>query len=153
MEKTIEAMKERLSALIRELDECHDYESIQEVTGQIAEVGNWLAENGEPMNDETKNPTMEPMSNAEAQRTKSKYCCSACWSHLNIYNKRGKLFVLCPDCQENTPGYVSKHWVERRKSESHAEVMDARHNLKQALPFLNEHAKRDAADILAEIGF
>lgn len=153
MEKTIEAMKERLSALVRELDECHDYESVQQVTGQIAEVSNWLAENGEPMGDETTNPIVEPMSNSEAQRTAKRYCCSACWSHLNIYNRRGKLFVLCPDCQDKTPGYVSKHWVERRKSESHAEAMDARHNLKEALPFLNPTAKRTAEEILAEIGF
>jgi hypothetical protein len=152
-EQTIEAMKARLSRLMAELNEPEANEAFFEITEQIAEVSNWLTENG-AMNDETTNPIPEPMSNADAQRTMRRYCCSACWSHLNTYNRPGKgLYVLCPDCKDNTPGYVSKSWVERRKNESHAEAYEAKRNLKEALPELNPHAKKQAADILAEIGF
>jgi hypothetical protein len=154
--KTIEAMKARLSRLVEELNapEANNREAFEEITLQIAEVSNWLTENGADMNDETTNPIPEPMSSVEAQRTMQRYCCSACWSHLNTYNRPGKgLYVLCPDCKDNTPGYVSKSWVERRKNESHAEAYEAKRNLKEALPELNPHAKKQAADILAEIGF
>ena len=100
------------------------------------------------------NPIVEPMSSNEAQRTVNRYCCSACWSHLLTFNRPGKgLFVLCPDCGDKTPGYVSKYWVEKRKAESHADAYEAKHNLREALPNLNPTAKKQAADILAEIGF
>jgi DNA-directed RNA polymerase subunit RPC12/RpoP len=155
-EQTIEAMKARLSRLMAELNEpeANNEEAFFEITEQIAEVSQWLAENGADMNDETTNPIPEPMSNADAQRTMQRYCCSGCWSHLNTYNRPGKgLYVLCPDCGDKTPGYVSKSWVERRKAESHAEAYEAKRNLRDALPFLNETAKKSAEELLAEIGF
>lgn len=99
-------------------------------------------------------PIVEPISDhAEAQRMTQRYLCSACWSHLNIYHRDGKMYALCPNCGTKTPGYNSKKWVERRKSESHAELLDARHNLRDALPNLSPRAKQTAEQILAEIGF
>jgi len=155
MEETTRAMRERLNQLTRELEECHDFESIEQVTEQMAEIANWLQENGEGMtDDETSNPIVEPLGSIEAQRMVQRYCCSACWSHLLTFNRPGKgLYVLCPDCGDKTPGYVSKSWVERRKAESLAEAYSAKQNLKDALPFLNKTAKQSAESILAEIGF
>ena len=108
------------------------------------------------MTDAPALPHVTPMLYHEAQRTAQRCKCSGCWSHLNIYDyKPDRRFVLClcPNCKENTPGYVSARWVERKQNESRAEAAEARHNLKEALPFLNPHAQKQAADILTEIGF
>jgi hypothetical protein len=65
-------------------------------------------------------------------------------------NKRMDL-VKCGNC--TCPGYVTKSWVERKKSESAAEAMTVKHNLRESLPFLNPNAGRKMSELISELGF
>lgn len=99
-----------------------------------------------------KTPRVEPMSRRLAARTVKFYVCSACWSALIVKPSAANPElddVLCPNCE--TPGYVSKRFVKRRESESVAEAMTARDNLRDALPFLNPYAQKQTSELIADL--
>jgi len=103
----------------------------------------------ENLDDKTDLPALP---DGEADRTLLHYRCSACWGHLNKYPvKDTQLWIVkCAICGDLTRGYVSAQWVERRLSESHAELQEARIALKDALPSL---PKPGGKDILERLGF
>lgn len=99
-------------------------------------------------------PRVEPMSRALAIKTKQRYVCAGCWSELIIQPDKADPQldrVLCPNC--DTPGYVSKRFADRQESESFAAAIDARENLRAAVPFLNPNAGKQVTTLLAELGF
>lgn len=85
------------------------------------------------------------------------YCCSNCWGHLlktPALDDERKWWVFCPNCGlENTAGYVTKKFAERRRSESVADQMDARQMLQDLGIVKDPHAGKTAAQLLAELGF
>jgi hypothetical protein len=94
------------------------------------------------------------MSRTLASKTKQHYVCSGCWSELIIVPDKTNPqldLVKCLNC--DCPGYVSKSYVERAKSESYARASDARNNLREAVPFLNKNAGKQISELLAEIGY
>lgn len=103
---------------------------------------------------EMDTPRVEPMEYQKAAKTKKYYKCAGCWSELVIltYKPNPRLVLAaCPNC--NCPGYVSKRYVERAQSESYAKAHDAKVNLREAVPFLNNNAGKQVKDILAELGY
>jgi DNA-directed RNA polymerase subunit RPC12/RpoP len=107
-----------------------------------------------PKPETPEHPRVEAMSRALASRTQKRYVCAGCWSDLIIQPDKANPqldHVLCPNCE--TPGYVSRRYAERQASESAAAAIDARHNLREALPFLNPNAGKQVTELLAELGF
>jgi DNA-directed RNA polymerase subunit RPC12/RpoP len=99
-------------------------------------------------------PRVEPMSRTLAARTKKRYVCAGCWSELMVVPHKDNPQldnVLCPNCE--CPGYISKKSVERKTQSSYADALEARHNLKAAVPFLNPNAGKQVSELLAELGF
>jgi len=61
--------------------------------------------------------------------------CSNCWGLLrqartDTYNE---WYVVCYKCLEHTVGYVTKAYIDRRRSEDHFDAFDARQNLKDVM--------------------
>ena len=96
---------------------------------------------------------MEPLNDVLADRTVKHYVCSSCWGHLIKIPalQRGFWIVECHRCREETKGYVTMAYAERRLSESSAEKMDVQINLRGILP--NQHAGKTTTQILTEMGF
>lgn len=88
----------------------------------------------------------------EADRTVKHYRCSGCWGHLNKFPIRGTRLwaVRCAVCGDQTRGYVSSKWVDRKLSESHAELQEARIALHDALPSLPKPSEKD---LMERLGF
>jgi len=56
-----------------------------------------------------------------AHKTRKRYACSICWGELELVpdlRDPEKWFVLCKRCQDETRGYVTQYFVNRRRSES-----------------------------------
>jgi hypothetical protein len=94
----------------------------------------------------------EQMSLEEAQKTQRNCVCSDCWGQMVAkYDKATQKFVVscstdgCP-CN----GVVSRKWVEKQESESHANLLTARQALRASLP---KAAKKSESQLLAELAF
>ena len=95
---------------------------------------------------------IEPLDDAQADRTVKHYACSACWGHLVKYPAPNRQWhVKCPVCGDATRGYVKRSYVERRLKESQAEAVEAREALKGAMPTLA--TRRTQAETLADLGY
>jgi hypothetical protein len=68
-----------------------------------------------------------------AQNIVSYFLCSQCWGHLVARPTDTGVMVLCGSCGEETKGYVSKRYVERRQQESQVERIDAKIVLKSVI--------------------
>lgn len=67
----------------------------------------------------------------QAQITVASYCCSNCWSHVVSFPfAADKTRVLCPRCGEDTRGYVSRHYADRRRQNSLGEKIEAAYTLR-----------------------
>ncbi len=81
------------------------------------------------------------------------YCCGACWGELVAeFAEDGQYRIVCGECGEGTPGYVSRRYVERRIAENASQYITARYAMRQAYPFLFPAAKT-AGNNLKELGF
>jgi len=95
---------------------------------------------------------MKPLTPQLARRTVARYVCSACWGHLIEYPQdRESSLVLCHKCDNETPGYVTKYYAERRRSDSIGEKMDVNYNLRSIIP--GEHAGKSEEQLTSELGF
>lgn len=96
----------------------------------------------------------------EALRLKHNYVCNICWGDIVIEQSRTELDkdghlgteVRCsnPDCSGT--GFVSKNYAERRKTESHFELIEARNNLSEVLG-LEKREPKSVEQNLKEMGF
>ena len=87
----------------------------------------------------------------QAQRAKKKYCCSSCWSSLEIFPMDGGAFTLkCLACG-NPKGLVTKRYVEKRQSENSMEAVNARYVLSQSIPWMKSN--KSEAEIIKDLGF
>jgi hypothetical protein len=94
---------------------------------------------------------MEMQSYLQAQETVRKYVCATCYGHLLAYPKDDGVVVLCAKCKEDTKGYVTKRYAQRRQQESLAEKLEARQVLKDGIS--SPHAGKNEAQLLQELGF
>jgi DNA-directed RNA polymerase subunit RPC12/RpoP len=93
-----------------------------------------------------------------AEDIKNNYVCSACWGLLyselakdaegNITGEN----IMCVDCGEEVPGFVSNYYVTRRIDESRTQYNLAQGALKDAAPWFFP-ATRPEAEIMHELGF
>lgn len=97
---------------------------------------------------------MEAINLVLAHKTVKNYYCSNCWGELEIiYSEfvNPLVFVTCKRCQENTNGYVTKYFADRRRGESEFEKRDVI-RLLQTAGIIKKEA-RTRAQIMKEIGF
>jgi hypothetical protein len=91
------------------------------------------------------------MPEAAAQLTVRDYACAGCYGHLRLdYLGHGIARVYCHRCGPDR-GFVSKHYVDQRRSDSIGEAIEVR-NLLQEIGVLDK-PKRSANQILTELGF
>ena len=73
---------------------------------------------------------LEKVNDATAQRLVLHYVCAACWGTLVRYFTEDRMnIVQCTNCQEETPGYVTRTHVEHKESQDHWDYMEAKKNL------------------------
>jgi hypothetical protein len=60
-------------------------------------------------------------------------------------------FAICPECKEETAGYISKNFADRRRKESEQEYLEAQRNLREVLGMKPE--KHSVAENLKALGF
>ncbi len=96
---------------------------------------------------------IDPLPDGLADKTIQAYICSQCWGHLVKFPAPNRLWwVVCAECGEETIGYVTKAFVERRQAESFGDKAEAKMALRDAIPWLRT-PKRESAEILKELGF
>ncbi len=82
------------------------------------------------------------------------YLCSNCWGHLLAFPLEGQLsLVVCHRCGDETKGYVTKYFVDGRRSESHGERHEAKQMLEDMGIIQREHSGKSADELIKEMGF
>lgn len=100
---------------------------------------------------------MDALNETMARKTVKRYACSLCWGELEmrsaIHLENGFYFVVCKKCQDETRGYVTQYFVNRRRGESEFEKGDVTRLLIK-LGFAENPLKgKTRADLLKELGF
>jgi DNA-directed RNA polymerase subunit RPC12/RpoP len=96
---------------------------------------------------------MEILNDTLARKTVRHYACSACWGELELIPVETGYKVLCRKCGEETKGYVTQNYVNRRRAESAFEEVNATHMLMRAGVLENPHAGKSTEQLLKELGF
>jgi hypothetical protein len=93
------------------------------------------------------------MSEGMAIRAVDKYVCSNCWGILYRIPHRpsGHWQVQCGSCQEQTRGFVSKYWVEKRRQDDHFAKIDVTRMLVDI--GVMEGSSKTEDQIMTELGF
>lgn len=86
-----------------------------------------------------------------SQKLVRDYVCSTCWGHLLRFPEGEMYRVECHNHKEETPGFVTKKYAERRRGESRVDVLEVKDMMRNvgALPANN----KTASELLAEMGF
>src|SRR4030067_3498900 len=97
---------------------------------------------------------MEPFTETLARKTVKFYACSSCWGELESKPAQdGMYFVVCKKCQDETKGYVTQYYVNRRRAESEFEEVNVSHMLRRIEIIPNPHKGKSTEQLLKEIGF
>lgn len=100
---------------------------------------------------------MEALNEQLARKTVSRYVCSICWGDLElrpaIHLENGWYFAVCKKCQDETRGYVTKYFVNRRRGESEFEKVNVTHLLRHLGIIENPLKGKSAADLKKSLGF
>jgi ssDNA-binding Zn-finger/Zn-ribbon topoisomerase 1 len=92
----------------------------------------------------------QPMQFDMAQSTVKRYVCARCWRPLIVTYHDGQNFVECSNAANcDGSGFVTAAYAERRRNESHAELIEARRNLESILP---ARPKRTEEEIMRDLG-
>src|SRR5690349_21448428 len=94
---------------------------------------------------------MQILNDILARKTVKFYACSACWGELEAIPAEAGYKVLCRSCGEETKGYVTQNYVNRRRSESAFEEVNATHMLMKAGVLENPHAGKSVEQLLKEL--
>ena len=88
-----------------------------------------------------------------AINTVDNYLCSNCWGSLTRIPDKGSGHwqVQCRSCQEQTRGFVSKYYVEKRRQDDHFAGMDVTRMLVDI--GVMTRAKKSEGQIMTELGF
>lgn len=98
---------------------------------------------------------MESFDLVFATMTVNKYVCATCWGDLEtVRDPRDvtKHFVLCRKCKEETRGYVTKYFANRRRSESEGEKIEAT-KLLRSIGVLPKPEKKSIEELKNSLGF
>ena len=90
-----------------------------------------------------------------AVKTRKRYACSICWGELEIIPDLSdvtRYFVTCKRCKEETRGYVTQYFVERRRGESFGEEFEAT-QLLQKLGIVPKPDYGTVDEIIKSLGF
>jgi DNA-directed RNA polymerase subunit RPC12/RpoP len=87
--------------------------------------------------------------------TQNNYVCSKCWKTLGAKrNPDGTYNVFCTNENCDGTGFHHKNWVAKQRELDKINAMDAKDNLRQALPALFKNSENKSEKILlAELGF
>lgn len=99
---------------------------------------------------------MESMNAELAEKTVKDFCCSNCWGELELapdLRGNGLYFVTCQKCKEETKGYVTKYFANRRRIESEFEAREAIRVLRKMGVLPDPNKGKSRAELLKEIGF
>lgn len=81
------------------------------------------------------------------------HLCADCWDTLlNYPDHQGGYFALCCRCGENTRGYVSKKYIQRRMERGTELARIAKDAMKDFIPWLRPQKKKEEAS-LKDLGF
>jgi len=95
-----------------------------------------------------------PLDEPTAMITRRDYVCSNCWHDLELKFAPNHLyFLICPNCGDDTKGYVTRQYAERRKQESMGDLMDAKQVLLDAKIIKNPNEGKKVEDVIKELGF
>ncbi|RPI95538.1 MAG: hypothetical protein EHM40_02990 [Chloroflexi bacterium] len=94
--------------------------------------------------------SVSPLSRDELDDILRDYVCSTCWGSLSFHYIEGRWYAVCPGCGEETKGYTSKAFAERRREESTSELFEAERNLREIMGL---HEKQTVEKNLKDIGF
>ena len=89
----------------------------------------------------------------KADEFAQKHVCSACWGVLikvRPVPAERRWVMQCESCGEQTRGYVTRRYAQLRAEASRAELAEAKHALRDAIPWLK--STKSAAEIFAELG-
>lgn len=99
---------------------------------------------------------MEALNAELARITVKKYACSNCWGDLEVtpdLRENDMYFVVCQRCGDETKGYVTKFFVERRRGESEFEKMDVTKLLQKINVIENPRKGMTRDDLLKQLGY
>ncbi len=94
---------------------------------------------------------LELMNIELARRTEKWYVCSRCWGDLTMTEKDGGAVVECVNCKEETYGYVTRHWTERRRNEDRSSCIEVTRMLQRIGVLPKQERSREA--LMKEMGF
>jgi hypothetical protein len=89
-----------------------------------------------------------------AAKTIETHVCSQCWGSLAIrweVPTEGAKVVCCSSCDE-TRGFVSRQWVDERRTQDHFDAYEVS-RLLQSLGIIDRPPRRSEDQILEELGF
>jgi len=99
---------------------------------------------------------MESLNKSLAILTVNRYACSICWGDLEMHNdlsNNSMVFVVCKKCQDETRGYVTKYFVNRRRGESEFEKINVTH-LMRKLGYIENPLKNVSREsIMKSLGY
>lgn len=92
----------------------------------------------------------------EARKFIQRYACSTCWGELvaePVKDERYTCLVHCSNPECTGAGFVTKHYIERRRTEDHFDRFEAERNLGEALGLQNPLKNKTTEELLHELGF
>lgn len=100
---------------------------------------------------------MEALNESLARKTVKRYACSICWGELEMFpamdKDNGFYYVTCKKCQEETRGYVTQYYVNRRRGESEFEKVNVT-TLLRKLGYIDNPLKgKSRAEIMKNLGY
>jgi DNA-directed RNA polymerase subunit RPC12/RpoP len=114
-----------------------------------AELQEFASEDAESI----ERTTSQIVDRMQALKIQRDYVCSVCWKNLQRKPlDRLEDYVFCPHHAEHR-GFVSKHYVERRRSEDAGDSLEVTHSLRDWGIIENPHAWKTAEQLLSELGF
>lgn len=96
---------------------------------------------------------MAKMNAALARVTIERYVCSNCWGHLIERFDGDDSIVECHYCEEETTGFVTKQFADRRIEESAGERLEVKGMLIGLGVIENPHSGKSASELSKEMGF
>jgi hypothetical protein len=90
----------------------------------------------------------------QATQTVAQCVCSGCYDQLiqryDWHTRTSEVTCVTENC--DTPGFVSRSWVEQQKANNLAEAHEARQVLQNAAPWMKPE-KKSTDQLLKELGF
>jgi hypothetical protein len=99
---------------------------------------------------------MEPMTFELARDTVKWYGCSGCWGALQMDpdpENPGLYLVKCVACLDETQGYTSQKYIDRRRALSESELREATKVLREIGVLPDPMKGKTQAQKLQELGF